>query len=118
MSGTQGAQWVEIDAAARALQLRHGNRSVAAQTGKIGRLFRTAGGFAFRGTYGTAFRAPTIGELFPGQSDGFPLLEDPCDTTPPTRPGRSTAATAAECKKEGVPANFTSTRAAAREDRW
>jgi iron complex outermembrane recepter protein len=32
----------------------------------------------FRGTYSTAFRAPSIGDLFLGQSDNFPSVKDPC----------------------------------------
>jgi len=31
-----------------------------------------------RATYGTVFRAPTIGDLFGGQSDSFPTFTDPC----------------------------------------
>src|SRR5262249_27586770 len=52
-------------------------------TGKVSGLVRTLGGVAVRGTYGTAFRAPNVSELFSGQADSFPLLTDPCDTLPP-----------------------------------
>jgi outer membrane receptor protein involved in Fe transport len=32
----------------------------------------------FRGTYSTAFRAPSVGDLFGGQADNFASLTDPC----------------------------------------
>jgi iron complex outermembrane recepter protein len=34
-----------------------------------------------RATYGTVFRAPSIGELFGGETDSFPTYLDPCDPT-------------------------------------
>ena len=35
-------------------------------------------GLAFRTTYSNAFRAPSIAEMFLGQSDSFPRVSDPC----------------------------------------
>jgi len=32
----------------------------------------------FRGTYGTSFRAPNLGEQFGGSVTGFPVVTDPC----------------------------------------
>ena len=43
-----------------------------------------------RATYGTVFRAPTIGDLFGGQVDSFPTYTDPCvpdRTGEPLAPG-------------------------------
>ncbi len=42
-----------------------------------------------RGTYSTAFRAPSIGELFAGNAESFPAITDPCAGNPagPGSPG-------------------------------
>ena len=57
-------------------------RSAAASPGRPAVLFRTIDGFAVRGTYSTAFRAPSINELYPGKADSVPATSDPCDTKP------------------------------------
>lgn len=62
------------------------------------------GHLRLRGSYGTAIRAPSIGELFAGRSDRALPLRDPCDATagaPPT-----TARIAAQCAVQGVPDRF------------
>jgi len=106
VSCLQYLKWVELDVAGRAYDY---NTFGSGITGKASGLVRTAGGIALRGTYGNAFRAPNIGELFAGQADGFPLLEDPCDTRPPgsKQPVPLDSMTAAQCAKQGVPANAT-----------
>jgi outer membrane receptor protein involved in Fe transport len=115
VSGMKGAQWVEIDAAARAydynLKDNKGNY-LQGGTYKIGGLWRTEGGLALRGTWGTAFRAPHISELYSGQSDSFPNVEDPCDVSPPSAGGMNidigTAARtncSANAPWGGIPAN-------------
>jgi iron complex outermembrane recepter protein len=81
ISGQKFAEWVELNLAARAFHYDTFGNGV---TWKAGGLFRTINGFAVRGTYSTAFRAPSVGELFGGKTDGFPPAEDPCDTTPPS----------------------------------
>jgi outer membrane receptor protein involved in Fe transport len=103
-SGGDAVKWVEINSAARAYNYDTFGSGV---TGKISGLVRTAGGLAVRGTYGNAFRAPNIGELFSGQSEGFLLLEDPCDIKPPSakNPMPLDAMTAKQCAGQGVPAN-------------
>jgi iron complex outermembrane receptor protein len=45
---------------------------------KLGGLWSPTKGFAFRGTYSTAFRAPNISELYQGQADNFSNVSDPC----------------------------------------
>lgn len=40
--------------------------------------FQIVEGLVFRANYAEVFRAPTIGELFAGQSDAFPQATDPC----------------------------------------
>jgi hypothetical protein len=101
-SGGDAIKWVEVNAAGRAYDY---NTFGSGVTGKISGLVRTAGGIALRGTYGTAFRAPNVGELFAGQADAFLLLEDPCDTLPPSakNPVTLDPMTAAQCAKQGVP---------------
>jgi outer membrane receptor protein involved in Fe transport len=47
-------------------------------TYKIGGRWRIVPDFTFRGTYSTGFRAPSIAELYQGQQDGFPNVQDPC----------------------------------------
>ncbi len=100
-------KWVEIDAAGRAYDY---NTFGSGTTGKVSGLVRTLGGVAVRGSYGTAFRAPSISELFSGQVDSFPLnLEDPCDTRPPSKKVQTPLPpmVAAQCLATGVPANST-----------
>jgi outer membrane receptor protein involved in Fe transport len=99
------AEWVEIDLAARAFRY---NTFGSGITWKAGGLFRTVGGISLRGTYSTAFRAPSIPELYTGAADNFPPSEDPCDTTPPSAGGTSITLpqkVADRCKAEGVPAD-------------
>lgn len=57
---------------------------------------------SFRGQYQRAVRAPNVGELFGGQSNGFPGATDPCSN----RAGAAaqTAAVRALCVATGVPA--------------
>ena len=106
ISGGDAVKWVEVNAAGRAYSY---NTFGSGATGKVTGLVRTAGGIALRGTYGNAFRAPNIAELFSGQGDSFPLLEDPCDTKPPSKNTGKTLdpKTAAQCMAQGVPAGST-----------
>ncbi|HTE52875.1 MAG TPA: TonB-dependent receptor [Kofleriaceae bacterium] len=78
VTGEDWAKWLEVNLAARAVDY---NTFGNAFTWKAGGLWRFAGGLAVRGTYSTAFRAPSIGELFSGQADSFPGVSDPCDTS-------------------------------------
>jgi len=47
-------------------------------TYQIGLEFSASASLKLRSTYGTVFRAPTIGDLFGGQVDSFPTYNDPC----------------------------------------
>ncbi|MBV1908710.1 MAG: TonB-dependent receptor [Kangiellaceae bacterium] len=49
-----------------------------------------------RATYGTVFRAPTIGDLFGGQVDSFPTYTDPCDPTQPANNGSAAVGCASD----------------------
>jgi len=50
-------------------------------TYQIGIEFQAIDSLKLRATYGTVFRAPTIGNLFGGQVDSFPTYFDPCIPT-------------------------------------
>ncbi len=60
----------------------------------------------FRGGFNRAVRAPSIGELFAPQGEGFPGATDPCAAE-----GNPSAAVAAICTATGVPAGQVGTPA-------
>ncbi len=97
VSGFRGAQWSEISLAARAF---HYDTFGSGVTGKAGALFKTFGGVAVRGTYSTAFRAPSVAELYQGNADDFPSATDPCNQTDPTT---TDEVTLRRCAEQGVP---------------
>ncbi len=47
-------------------------------TYKLGGRWRIIPDVTLRGTYSTAFRAPSIADLYQGQQDSFPNVKDPC----------------------------------------
>ncbi len=47
-------------------------------TYKLGGRWSVYRDLSFRGTYSTAFRAPSIADLYLGQQDNFPSVSDPC----------------------------------------
>jgi iron complex outermembrane recepter protein len=102
ISGDKFAQWAEISLAARAFRYDTFGSGV---TWKAGGLFRTIGGLAVRGTYSTAFRAPSINDMFQGPADGFPAVFDPCDSRPPGSMGTVTLGDVAKkrCAEQMVP---------------
>jgi outer membrane receptor protein involved in Fe transport len=102
ISGHPYAQWAEISLAARGFRYDTFGTGL---TWKAGGLFRTINGIAVRGTYSTAFRAPSISDLFQGTADSFPMNLDPCNTAGGTI---TLGATAAEkCTAQGVPSAAT-----------
>jgi outer membrane receptor protein involved in Fe transport len=102
--GTKAIEWLELDGAARAFKYNTFNDDGFKDnfTWKAGALVRTVGGLGFRGTYSTAFRAPSIGELYSGQSDSFPSATDPCDTGPNGNNGPLTGETRTQCAAQGL----------------
>ena len=103
ISGHDIARWVELDLGARMLR---DSRSGSSLTYKAGGLFRTAHGISVRGTYATAFRAPSLFDLFGGRTERSPSAEDPCDTRPPSvGDGARTLdpMVQAQCTAQGVP---------------
>ncbi len=101
VSGQKLAEWVELNLAARAYRY---NTFGSGVTWKAGGLFKTIGGLAARGTYSTAFRAPSVGELFAGKADDFPTASDPCDASDGPLDPASVAAK--RCKAEGLDDTF------------
>jgi outer membrane receptor protein involved in Fe transport len=106
VSGLSGIEWLELNAAARGFRY---NTFGSGVTWKAGTLFKTAGGIAVRGTYSTAFRAPSVAELYQGKADDFPSATDPCDTDldgDGTSDGPIADPVAARrCTQQGVPTN-------------
>jgi iron complex outermembrane recepter protein len=103
LSGHHVAKRVQIDLGVRGL---YHDRFGSSFTYKAGGLFRTVHGIAVRGTYATAFRAPSLSDLFAGRSQRTPSAEDPCDTKPPSV-GQGTKTldpmVQAQCTAQGVP---------------
>ena len=100
--GKGAVQWLELNLAARAFDYTNFGTGL---TWKVGGLFRTVAGLSVRGTYSTAFRAPNVGELYSGNSDSFPQVDDPCDAQPA---GANTPITIPDeiqriCTQQGVP---------------
>jgi iron complex outermembrane receptor protein len=58
-----------------------------------------------RATYSTAFRSPSVNELYLGQTDSFPEVTDPCSDRQQGTP------VDAACDKQGVPDNLSDERA-------
>jgi len=102
ISGQQFADWVELNLAARAFRYDTFGSGV---TWKAGALFRTINGIAVRGTYSTAFRAPSVAELYQGKADSFPATADPCDTKPRGTTIVLAPEVADACARQGVPIN-------------
>jgi outer membrane receptor protein involved in Fe transport len=75
LSNTPGVHALEATAAARIFKYSTFGTD---WTYKFGGRYSPVRDFTVRGTYSTAFRAPSIGELFLGQADNFPPLKDPC----------------------------------------
>jgi iron complex outermembrane recepter protein len=89
------------DALDLSLAGRHSDysRFGTADTGKIGLRYKPIDDILVRSTYSTSFRAPSVGELFLGNSDSFSGAIDPCSAD-----SRATNATAdANCGADGVP---------------
>ena len=72
--------------------------------GKFGLKWRPIDDLLVRGTYATGFRAPTLGDLYGGDSQTFAFYTDPCDTN--FGSAASNPSVAARCQAVGVPADF------------
>lgn len=75
VANMQGAAKVELNAAARYTSYNtFGDKT----SFKVGGTWAPVNDVTIRGTYSTAFRAPTIGNLFGGTVESFPAVTDPC----------------------------------------
>ncbi len=71
-------QDLEASAAVRAF---HYSSFGSDTTWKLGARYKPISDVTLRGTAGTAFRAPSIADLYQGQFDNFPAISDPCKDT-------------------------------------
>jgi outer membrane receptor protein involved in Fe transport len=101
--GKSFAKWIELTGAVRAFDY---NNFGSDFTYKVGALYKLPQGVAVRGTYSTAFRAPSIGELYAGVADSFPGVSDPCDTSM----GAPDPTVAANCAADGLPSDYVDNR--------
>ena len=92
-----GAQLLELSVAARTSDYSNFGETTNA---KFGLKWKPIDDLLIRGTFAEGFRAPTISELFLGNSDSFPSLADPCSANGgnPALPGCA-----------GVPASYAQT---------
>lgn len=77
VSNMVGAEQLELTAAVRYVDF---NTFGDQTTYKFGLRWNPTEFLAVRGTFSTAFRAPSVIELFGGASDSFPNVSDPCST--------------------------------------
>jgi iron complex outermembrane recepter protein len=98
--GEQRDIW-EVTGAARAFDY---NTFGFGATYKFGTRVSVIPDFTLRSTYSTAFRAPSVNELYLGQTDSFIEVVDPCSDR-----AQGSAADAI-CDAQGVPDNFSDER--------
>jgi iron complex outermembrane receptor protein len=72
---------------------------------KVGFRWKPFADLLVRGNYSDGFRAPTVSELFLGQSDNFPELQDPCSLSSFAELGVVTQATRDRCLQGVTDAN-------------
>lgn len=105
---TQGGKdLLELNAAARYVNYNTFGNNISY---KVGARLSPIQDITLRGTYSTAFRAPSIAELYSGQADDFPAVTDPCsgDASTLTPRPSGTPLDAACLSQQGgaVPNNF------------
>ena len=106
LSGSPLAETLDLNIA-----VRHSNYSTFGRTtnGKYNVMWRPHNDILVRFTVSNGFRAPSIPELFFGQSDSYPELQDPCDANSDNFTGNAATGeqTNAKCVSDGVPDGFT-----------
>ena len=104
LSGAPLAESLDVNIA-----LRYSDYSTFGSTtkGKYNIMWRPHNDLLVRVTVSEGFRAPSIPELFFGQSDSYPELQDPCDVNSPNFTGSGDQQTNAQCRSDGVPDGFT-----------
>lgn len=105
LAGAAFAESLDLNVA-----IRHSNYSTFGRTtnGKFNVTWRPHNDVLFRVTGSNGFRAPSIPELFFGQSDSYPELQDPCDVGQDNFTGNAATGqqTNAQCQQDGVPDGF------------
>jgi outer membrane receptor protein involved in Fe transport len=95
LSGVVGAESLELSAAARYVKYStFGNNT----SYKLGARWAPIRDLTLRGTYSTAFRAPSISELYLGQAETAPVATDPCNYGP-----SASQALKDQCAANGAP---------------
>ena len=98
VSGVPGLDMLELNAAVRYVNFNTFGDNTAF---KVGIRYNPVDFLALRGTISTAFRAPSVSELFSGQLDSFPNVSDPCSNV--TGVGQLDNPTvAANCAADGI----------------
>lgn len=103
VSGKPGAEDLELDAALRAFNYSTFGSDF---TYKLGGRWSVVRDFTLRGTYSTAFRAPSVGDLYSGSVDSFLDVTDPCNNYD----GQITGAVAKNCAAAGIPTDLVDDR--------
>jgi outer membrane receptor protein involved in Fe transport len=75
VSNVPGAEALELQLAGRVFNYSTFGTDV---TYKLGGRWQPIRDVTLRGTYSTAFRAPSVGDLYGGQADNFAPVSDPC----------------------------------------
>jgi outer membrane receptor protein involved in Fe transport len=96
LSGVPGAEILEATAAARYVNFSTFGSNTSY---KLGARWAPVRDVTLRGTYSTAFRAPSINELYLGLSETAPNAKDPCNYDVATAPARLVA----QCAANGAP---------------
>jgi outer membrane receptor protein involved in Fe transport len=105
VSNRVGVESLELSAAARLTNFEDST------TYKLGVRYAPNELFALRGTVTTAFRVPSVDELYQGQADSFQNVADPCSTVRGTLDNPTVAANcAADGYDGGVPDDRTQLR--------
>jgi len=102
---TQGGKdLLELNAAARFVNYNTFGSNLSY---KVGARLSPIQDITLRGTYSTAFRAPSITELYSGQADNFPAVSDPCSGNPKTGAPRPSGGPLDDaCLAQNVPNAF------------
>ena len=98
LTNVPGVEALEVNGAGRYVNY---NTFGGKFTYKFGARYTPVRDLTVRGTYSTAFRAPSISELFLGNKETDPAATDPCADFS-TIPGGSTGPVAARCRAGGV----------------
>jgi len=103
-----GRTMMELNAAARVVSYNTFGTNL---TYKLGGRLSPVRDVTLRGTYSTAFRAPTIGSLFSGTFDGFPFVSDPCSAEVSGQQRPQGTPVDAACDAQNVPDDHYDDRA-------